>query len=281
MKKIILGLALSFFSFGMNSQVKTPQSSPKAVVSQMVGLTEVELEYSRPSAKGRTVFGNLVPFGSMWRTGANANSTISFSEDVVIDGKSLKKGRYAIFTIPKVDSWEVIFYSKTDNWGNPEEWNEADVALRTTVKPEFLNRNVESFTIEINNLDNNFAHLNLVWEKTLVAVKFEVPTQKMAMASIEKTLTGPTAGDYFSSAQYFFQSNGDLNKALEYCNKALDLNKDKPFWYTRLKSLIQAKLGDYKGAIETAKVSLVAASNAKNNDYIKMNQDSILEWSKK
>lgn len=281
MKKIILGLALSFLSVGMNSQVKTPQSSPKAVVNQMVGLTEVELEYSRPSAKGRTVFGNLVPFGSMWRTGANANSTISFSEDVVIDGKSLKKGKYAIFTIPKVDSWEVIFYSKTDNWGNPEEWNEADVALRTTVKPEFLNRNVESFTIEINNLDNNFAHLNLIWEKTLVAVKFEVPTQKMAMASIEKTLTGPTAGDYFSSAQYFFQSNGDLNKALEYCNKALELNKDKPFWYTRLKSLIQAKLGDYKGAIETAKVSLVAASNAKNNDYIKMNQDSILEWSKK
>ena len=281
MKKIILGLVLSFLSVGMNSQVKTPQSSPKAVVSQMVGLTEVELEYSRPSAKGRTVFGNLVPFGSMWRTGANANSTISFSEDVVIDGKSLKKGKYAIFTIPKVDSWEVIFYSKTDNWGNPEEWNEADVALRTTVKPEFLNRNVESFTIEINNLDNNFAHLNLIWEKTLVAVKFEVPTQKMAMASIEKTLAGPTAGDYFSSAQYFFQSNGDLNKALEYCNKALELNKDKPFWYTRLKSLIQAKLGDYKGAIETAKVSLVAASNAKNNDYIKMNQDSILEWSKK
>jgi tetratricopeptide (TPR) repeat protein len=281
MKKIILGLVLSFLSVGMNSQVKTPQSSPKAVVSQMVGLTEVELEYSRPSAKGRTVFGNLVPFGSMWRTGANANSTISFSEDVVSYGKSLKKGKYAIFTIPKVDSWEVLFYSKTDNWGNPEDWNEADVALRTNVKPEFLNRNVESFTIEINNLDNNFAHLNLIWEKTLVAVKFEVPTQKMAMASIEKTLAGPTAGDYFSSAQYFFQSNGDLNKALEYCNKALELNKDKPFWYTRLKSLIQAKLGDYKGAIETAKVSLLAASNAKNNDYIKMNQDSILEWSKK
>lgn len=281
MKKILLGFVLGFLSIGMNSQVKTPQSSPKAAVSQMVGLTEVELEYSRPSAKGRTVFGNLVPFGTLWRTGANANSTISFSDDVIIDGKSLKKGKYAIFTIPKVDSWEVVFYSKTDNWGNPEEWNEADVALRTNVKPEFLNRNVESFTIEINNLDNNFAHLNLIWEKTLVAVKFEVPTQKMAMASIEKTLAGPTAGDYFSSAQYFFQSNGDLKKALEYCNKALELNKDKPFWYTRLKSLIQAKLGDYKGAIETAKVSLAAATTAKNNDYIKMNQDSILEWSKK
>lgn len=281
MKRIVLGLVLSLFTFGMNAQVKTPQSSPKAVVNQLVGLTEVEIEYSRPSAKGRVVFGNLVPFGSTWRTGANANSTISFSEDVLIDNKTLKKGKYAIYTIPKVDSWEVIFYSKTDNWGNPEEWNDADVALRTSVKPEFLNRKVESFTIEINNLDNNFAHLNFIWENTLAAVKFEVPTQKMAMASIDKALAGPTAGDYFSAAQYYFQSNSDMSKALEYCNKALDLNQDKPFWYLRLKSLIQAKLGDYKGAIEAAKLSLVAATKAKNNDYVKMNQDSILEWSKK
>lgn len=281
MKRIVLGLVLSLFTFGMNAQVKTPQSSPKAVVNQLVGLTEVEIEYSRPSAKGRVVFGNLVPFGSTWRTGANANSTISFSEDVLIDNKTLKKGKYAIYTIPKVDSWEVIFYSKSDNWGNPEEWNDADVALRTSVKPEFLNRKVETFTIEINQLDNNFAHLNFIWENTLATVRFEVPTQKMAMASIDKALAGPTAGDYLSAAQYYFQSNSDMNKALEHCNKALDLNQDKPFWYLRLKSLIQAKLGDYKGAIEAAKLSLVAATKAKNNDYVKMNQDSILEWSKK
>ena len=144
-----------------------------------------------------------------------------------------------------------------------------------------MNRNVESFTIAINNLDNNFAHLELSWEKTLIAVKFEVPTQKMAIANIEKALAGPTAGDYFSAAQYFFQSNGDLAKALEYVNRALDMNKDKPFWQTRLKSLIQAKLGDKKGAIETAKQSLEAATLAKNDDYAKMNKDSIAEWSKK
>jgi tetratricopeptide (TPR) repeat protein len=101
------------------------------------------------------------------------------------------------------------------------------------------------------------------------------------MASIDKALAGPTAGDYFSSAQYFYQSNGDMNKALEYVNKALDLNKDKPFWYTRQKSLIQAKLGDKKGAIETAKISLEAAVKEKNDDYVKMNNDSIIEWSKK
>ena len=281
MKKIFFALSILIATFSTQAQVKTPQQSPKSVLNQVVGLTDVEIEYSRPSARGRVVFGDLVPFGKVWRTGANANTLISFSEDVLIDGKTLKKGKYSLYSIPKVDSWEVIFYSKTDNWGTPEVWNEADVALRTTVKPEMLNRNAESFTININNLDNNFAHLELQWEKTLVAVKFEVPTQKTAIASIEKALAGPTAGDYFSSGQYFFQSNGDLNKALTYVNKALEMNTEKPFWQTRLKSLIQAKLGDKKGAIETAKLSLAAAKVAKNNDYAKMNEDSIAEWSKK
>ena len=281
MKKFIVALALMIASFTIDAQVKVPQPSPKLTLSQVVGLTDVEVEYSRPSAKGRVVFGNLVPFGKLWRTGANANTTISFSDDVVISGITLKKGKYSLFTTPKVDSWEIVFYSDTDNWGTPETWSEAKVALKTTVKSEVLNRNVESFTVSINNLDNNFAHLELSWEKTLVAIKFEVPTQKNAMASIDKTLAGPTAGDYFAAAQFYNQSNGELPKALTYVNKALDLNDKKPFWYTRLKSLIQAKMGDKKGAIETAKLSLAAAQIAKNDDYIKMNNDSIAEWSKK
>ena len=281
MKKIVFAIAIFMISIVGNSQVKTPQASPKSLLNQLVGLTDVEIEYSRPSAKGRIVFGELVPFGRLWRTGANANTTISFSEDVVIDGKTLKKGKYALFTLPRIDTWEIVFYTKTDNWGNPDTFSEENVALRAIVKPELTARNVETFTIDINNLDNNFGVLNLMWERTLVALKFEVPTQKIAIQSIEKALAGPTAGDYYSSAQYFYQSNGDLIKALTYINKALELNVDKPFYYTRLKSLIQAKLGDKKGALETAKQSLAAAILAKNNDYVKMNQDSILEWSKK
>lgn len=281
MKKIIFMLAMMIANYAIEAQVKTPQPSPKSTITQVVGLTNVEIVYSRPSSKGRDVFNNLVPYGKLWRTGANENTTISFSEDVVIDGKTLAKGKYALYTTPKADNWEVIFYKATDNWGNPENWDETKVALKTNVKPELLNRNVESFTIGINNLDNNFAHLELSWEKTIVAIKFEVPTQKAAMASIDKALAGPTAGDYFSSAQYLQQSNGDMNKALTYINKALDMNKDKPFWYNRLKSLIQAKLGDKNGAIETAKISLASAEVAKNQDYVKMNKDSIAEWSKK
>jgi tetratricopeptide (TPR) repeat protein len=281
MKKVVLLIALLLSSLTFQSQILTPQPSPKCLLNQMVGLTDVEVEYSRPGLKGRNIFGDLVPFGKVWRTGANSNTTISFSEDIVIDGKTLKKGKYALFTLPKVETWEVIFYSKTDNWGIPEEWNEADVALRASVVPQMLNKNVENLTIDINNLDNNFGYLNVSWEKTLVSLKFEVPTQKMAMASIDKIMAGPSAGDYFSAAQFYLQSNGDMNKALSYVNKALELNKATPFWYTKLKSLIQAKLGDKKGAIETAKISLAAAKEAKNNDYVKMNEDNIAEWSKK
>jgi hypothetical protein len=280
MKKIIFVLAMIIANYAIEAQVKTPQASPKSTLTQVVGLTNVEIVYSRPSSKGRDVFNNLVPFGKLWRTGANENTTITFSDDVVIDGKTLAKGKYALYTTPRADNWEIVFYSETSNWGNPETWDEAKVALRTNAKPEMLGRNVESFTIGINNLDNNFAHLELSWEKTLVAIKFEVPTQKTATASIEKVLAGPAAGDYYSSAQYLFQSNGDLTKALTYIDKALDMNKDKPFYYFRLKSLIQAKKGDKKGAIESAKISLAAAEAAKNQDYVKMNKDSIAEWSK-
>ncbi|HSD14255.1 MAG TPA: DUF2911 domain-containing protein [Flavobacterium sp.] len=281
MKKIICTAIFAFATLAMQAQVKTPQASPGAKIEQVVGLTNVEIDYSRPSIKGRTVFGELVPYGKMWRTGANANTVISFSEDVVIGGKKLEKGKYALFTFPKADSWDVIFYKDTNNWGLPESWDDSKVALRTTVKPETLNRKVETFTIGVNNVDNDFGFLELSWEKTIVAVKFEVPTQKTAMESIEKTLGGPKAADYFSSAQYLYQSNGDLNKALTWVNKSIEMEKEAPFWYLRLKSLIQAKKGDKVGAIETAKQSLAGAEKAKNADYVKMNKDSISEWSKK
>ncbi len=284
MKKIIFIMASMIASYVLNAQVKTPAPSPRCTLTQVVGLTDVTVEYSRPSAKGRKIFGDLVPFGKLWRTGANANTTVSFSEDVVINGNTLKKGKYALYTEPKADMWEVIFYSTTDNWGTPENWNVNNVAISTNVDPVALNNNVETFTVGVGNLTNDSGTIDISWEKTMVSVKFSVPTGKAALASIEKTLAGPTAGDYFSSGQYFYQSEGDMNKALEYVNKAVSMTKagaDTPFWYLRQKSLIQAKLGDKDGAIATARLSLAGAEKAKNDDYIKMNNDSIKEWTKK
>ncbi|CAA9203450.1 DUF2911 domain-containing protein [Flavobacterium bizetiae] len=280
MKKVLIALAIILAPFATEAQIKTPQASPKGYIKQTVGLTDVEVTYSRPGARGRAVFGNLVPFGKLWRTGANENTIINFGDDVVIDGKTLKKGKYAIYTIPKIESWEVIFYLSTDNWGLPENWNDAYVALRTTVKEDALPTPLETFTIGINGLDPNFGYLDMAWENSHVALKFEVPTAKIATASIEKTLNGPSANDYFAAATYLFQSNGNIETARTYVDKSLDLSTEKPYFILRLKAQIQAKQGDKKGAVETAKASLAAAEAANNQDYVKLNKDSIAEWSR-
>ncbi|MCW4467987.1 DUF2911 domain-containing protein [Flavobacterium sp. MFBS3-15] len=284
MKKILITAAFVLVSMvSGQAQVVTPQASPKAVIEQKVGLTDVKIEYSRPSARGRAVYGELVPFGRMWRTGANANTIITFSSDVVIAGKPLKAGQYALFTQPKADSWDVIFYADTNNWGLPEKYDDKKEVLRASVKPEFLSRPVETLTIGVNGLDNDFAFLEIAWEKTMVALKFEVPTRQTAMKSIETAMSGPSANDLFSAAQYYYQSNGDMNKALAWMNQALAKfpANEAPFYFLRQKSLIQAKMGDKKGAIETAKLSLAASEKAGNADYVKMNKDSINEWSRK
>lgn len=281
MKKLFVTTVLLITGALGFSQVKTPAASPSGKVQQTVGLTEVSAEYSRPSSKGRNIFGNLVPFGKMWRTGANANTIITFGTDVVIGGKTLPKGEYALFVNPKPDSWEIYFYTDTNNWGLPEKWNEEKIAIKTTVKPITLSNFVETFTIGINDLDNDFGHIELSWEKTLVAIKFEVPTAKIANASIEKALSGPDAETFYNAANYYYQSNGDTHKALEWIDKAVNMRgREVPFWYLRLKSLIQAKTGDKRGAIETAQRSLDLAEKAGNTDYVKLNRDSISEWSK-
>ncbi|SFE05639.1 DUF2911 domain-containing protein [Flavobacterium phragmitis] len=280
MKKLLIAFALILAPLASEAQVKTPQASPKGYIKQTVGLTDVEVTYSRPGARGRAVFGNLVPFGKLWRTGANENTIINFGDDVVIDGKTLKKGKYAIYTVPRIESWDIIFYLSTDNWGLPENWNENYVILKTTVKEDALPTPVETFTIGINSLDPNFGYLEMAWENSHVALKFEVPTAKIATASIDKALAGPTWNDYFAASQYLFQANGNIETARTYVDKALDMSSEKPYYVSRLKSLIQAKQGDKKGAIETAKASLAAAEAANNADYVKLNKDSIAEWSR-
>lgn len=280
MKKYTL-LCMLLISGVLSAQIAVPQVSPVSKVEQTVGLTQISLEYNRPSAKGRSVYGDLVPYGKNWRTGANANSTITFSQDVTINGKSLAKGKYALYTTPKADSWDIIFYKDSDNWGLPENWLEENVALKTSAKPESLNRLVETFTISFNNVSTDATNLELSWEKTLVSIKIEVPTQKAVLKSIADIMNGPTAKDYYASAQYYYQSNTDISKALLWVNQSISLSGEKvPFWYYRLKSLIQFKSGDKKSAIETAKLSLAGATAEKNDDYIKQNKDSIELWSK-
>ncbi|SDX24981.1 Protein of unknown function [Lutibacter oricola] len=262
-----------------NAQIKTPQPSPAAKMEQVVGLTDVSLEYSRPAMRGRTIFGDLVPYGKTWRTGANANTKITFGNNVVINGKELKKGSYAIYTVPNKKSWDVIFYKDTKNWGVPQKWDESKVALKTTAQIEEMPMKIESFTMTFDDLTANSAVLGMLWENVYVGVKFEVPTDKIASKSIKNVMAGPSGNDYFQAATYYHTSGKDLQKALKWMEKAT-AGKDAKFWHLRRMSLIQADLGDKKGAIATAKKSLAAAEKAGNADYVKMNKDSIAEWTK-
>ncbi len=280
MKIKLLTLLLVFTGITLQAQIKTPQPSPTSKVEQKVGLTDVTLEYSRPSMRGRTIFGDLVPFNKNWRTGANANTKITFSTDVVIDGKDLKKGTYAIYSVPNKDAWDIIFYSDAKNWGLPQKWDDAKVAVKTSVKTSPLGFDMETFTMSFGDLaDGNSATLYILWENTEVGIKINVPTEKIAMKSIESVLAGPSANDYFGAASYYNATGKDAKKALEWVNKAVAMNPDA-FWMTRQKSLIQAKMGDKKGAIATAKTSLKVAEKAGNADYVKMNKESIAAWSK-
>lgn len=281
MKKIVLFLFTGMLSLGAEAQIQTPQPSPFTKVEQKVGLTDVTLEYSRPGMRGREIFGNLVPYGEIWRTGANNNTKITFSDDVEIGGKELPAGTYAIYTRPGEESWEVIFYNDATNWGNPEEWDESKVALTATAQVEELPFEMETFTIFLDNLKNDSAVLNFVWENTVATLPINFPTDQKAMASIEKTMSGSDikANEYFAAATYYHDTNKDNQKALEWVNKAIEMQgENAPFWMLRKKSLIQADLGMKKEAIETAKQSLAAAEKAGNKDYVKMNRDSLKEW---
>jgi hypothetical protein len=278
-KKNFLFTVLLIGTLSINAQVKTPDLSPHSKTTQTVGLTEFSVKYSRPSLRDRVIFGDLVPFGKTWRTGANENTTISFDDDITINGQTLKKGTYALYTIPNKDSWEVIFYSDAKNWGKPREWDESKIALKTIVKPIDIGTKIETFTITFDDLKSDSTVLGLLWESTYVGIKIEVPTDKKAEESIKKALSGPKANDYFKAASYFRKSGKNLPQALKWIAKAIELNPDA-YWMMREKAFIYVALGDKKSAIEVAKKSMLKADEKGDKDYFAMNKKSIAEWSK-
>lgn len=277
MKKL-LSVLLLFSCVIATAQIEAPAPSPFGKIEQKVGLTDVTVEYSRPGMRGRTIFGDLVPYGEIWRTGANANTKITFSDDVMINGKELKKGSYSIYTKPAEDSWEVMFYSTTDNWGVPQEWDDSKVALKATAETMEMPMAMETFTIVIDDLKNDSASLNFLWENTIAMLKMEFPTDEKTMASIDRVMNGPTANDYFAAGSYYHDAGKDLEKAHKWVSKAAEMAGDQAFWILRRKSLIEAEMGKKEQAIATAKKSMASAEKANNADYVKMNKESIAEW---
>jgi hypothetical protein len=278
MNKVILFLLAIAASFSLEAQINTPAASPASKLIQTVGLTEVVIDYSRPSMKGRTIFGDLVPFDKLWRTAANAYTTVSFDTDVTIAGTDVKAGTYSIFTKPGIKNWEVFFYTDIEGSGVPRDWDENKIVAKATVPVWPIEMPIETFTITIDDLTNTGANLGIMWEQTYIAIPIGVPTDAMVTQSIDRALNGPGAGDYYAAATYYAAEGKDINKAKEWMDKAMSMTEKPAFWQLRQQSLILAKAGDKKGAIATAKKSLEASKAAGNDDYVKMNMDSLKEW---
>jgi tetratricopeptide (TPR) repeat protein len=277
MKKSIV---LFLLSIGLtNAQIVAPQPSPLAKIEQTVGLTQVSIEYSRPSMRGRTVMGDLVPYGEIWRTGANRNTTLSFSDAITIEKQEIAAGTYALYSRPGISMWEVFFYNQTDNPGLPEKWDPKAIAATIEVPIRELDTPVETFSIALETLHNEGATLQLKWETTQIDIPFKVPTDAKTMTSIEKTISGsPKPGDYYAAAVYYRETNRDLNTAKQWIAKAVEQDPGK-YWMYRQQALILAGLNELDAAVEAAKTSLELAEKAGNKDYVRLNTKSIEEWS--
>lgn len=282
MKKLILGLAL--ITAGSTIAQELPQPSPTAVASQKVGLTDVEISYSRPSAKGRTIFGELVPFNEMWRTGANMNSTVEFSTDVMFGGKKVAAGKYSIFTIPAKGEWTIILNSKTDQSGTGS-YSKVNDVVRLTAK-SMTTENVETFTIGLENLKANSADLTLSWEKTKVQISIKVDVEAKALKNIEAAISEADEESiwrvYRNAANYHYNNKIDVKKALGYMEKSIATNGES--WYSYwLQAEIMAELGMKKEAVASAKkaIEMGEASAKKNGSefkYAKMINSGMDSW---
>jgi hypothetical protein len=279
MKNLLLVFAVFAMSFATYAQIETPAPSPLSKLEQKVGLTDITVEYSRPSVKGRKIFGDLEPYGGIWRTGANKNTIITFSDDVTIAGQDVKAGSYAMFTkLNSATQWDVMFYSDTENWGAPGEWDDSKVAATAKVEVMEIPFSVETMSIDINNITTSGGTIDILWEKSYVGVPFTVPTDKKVSAAIDNIMAGPSANDYYASAVYYLNSGKDIKKAKTWIDKAMSMIETPGFWQVRQQSLIYAAAGDKKGAIEMAKKSMAAAKEAGNQNYVKQNMESLKEW---
>ncbi len=278
MKKIIIACIVAVSAWNVNAQL-APQASPLSTVNQKVGLTDLTVVYSRPSKNDRDIFGGLVPFGEVWRTGANENTKFTTTDALIFGKDTLKAGTYALYTIPNKDSWEVLFYSDFTNWGTPDKWDDTKVMLKQKVAIETGKTVQQTFSIGFDNLKTDQAELVLSWDKTTVRVPFKLPTDTKVMANIKKVMGGPSANEYYQSANYYFNNKKDLTQAADWAKKAIELRKDA-YWFYMLLAKIQTEQGMKTAAIETANNGKEVAAKAGDEDYVKQFNELIEKNSK-
>jgi len=274
MKKIVLPFVLvSFFYLSsISQQINTPAPSPPQYVKQDFGLSSIELSYSRPGIKGRKIFGDLVPFGKVWRTGANSATTLTFGDDVIVSGTKIPAGKYGLLTIPGAGEWTIIITKQLDVT-NPAVYKQDQDVVRLTAQSNQLPFPLENFTIIFANITGNSCDLQLIWDQTFVSFPIKTEIDSKIMAQIDDAINKDNK-PYFTAAMYYMDNGKDLNKALEWFNKATDANPTAFFiFYQKAKCL--SKLGKKPEAITVAQKSIQLSKDAKNDDYVALNEKLI------
>lgn len=273
MKKILLSIFIASALLNADAQIKTPAPSPTQTIKQDFGLGSIELNYSRPSMKGRKIYGDLVPFGKVWRTGANNPTTVTFTDEVIIGGTKVPAGKYGLLTIPDRGNWTVIITKQLDVT-NPTAYNQTSDVARVTVKPtQVTGPAFETFTMQFHNIKPTSVDLNMLWENTLVTVPITTDVDKKIMAQIDNAMNKDNR-PYFQSAMYYMESGKDLNQALTWLDKGIEQNP-KAFWIYHQKANALAKLGKKEEARAVANKSMELAREQKNDDYVALNEKLI------
>jgi hypothetical protein len=277
MRKLTIMASLLLVSFMAMAQIMMPPASPTFEVKGTVGLATVKVVYSRPSAKGRVVAGNLIPYNEVWRTGANSPTLITFSEAVTLNGNAVPAGEYALYTQFTEKTATIILSKNTSLWG-AMGYQQSDDLLRFDVEVKHPSSMYETFTISFSDFTMDSANLNLKWEhtKAMFTIKSDVDAKVMADIKAQVIDATPSnAGVYFQAATYYFDTDRDAKLALTWVDKAIAGGEGSEYWMYHLKAKLQAKLGDKKGATETAKTSMDLAKKGGNPDYVRLNEKLI------
>ncbi len=269
MKKLLFAFSLLCTATIATAQLKMPAPSPSQTIKQDFALGSIEIIYSRPSIKGRKVFGDLVPYNAVWRTGANAATLIKFNDAVEIGGKKLDTGTYALYSIPNEGNWEIILNKGITNWGT--EYKQSEDVVRFKVNTMKMKEAVETFTMQFANIKPESCDLQIMWDKTVVSIPVTALIKDRMRASIEKAMMGDKK-PYWNAAQFYNEYDKNSAKALENINAAVAQNP-KAYYMWLYKAKIEKDMGDKKAAMASSQKSLMLAKEAKNEDYVKMNED--------
>jgi tetratricopeptide (TPR) repeat protein len=271
MKKIILSFSIAICMLQQSNaqQLKTPAPSPTQTVKQDFALSDVKVSFSRPGVKGRKIFGDLVPFGKVWRTGANGATTISFGDDVIFGGKPVPAGKYGLLTIPGASEWTIILTKQLDVT-SPSAYKEDQDVVRVKVTPQTLPFTMENFLIAFDEITPTTMGIALLWDKTSVEIPIKAEIDQKMMTQIDNALKSDTR-PYFQSAMYYMETGKDINQAIAWFDKAIEQNPNA-FWVYHQKANALAKLGKKQEAVASANKSIELAKVAKNDDYVALNQ---------